>query len=71
MIFIDPPYALDVGVRAVQKIARKGLLAEGGVLVFERDVPFEGEVDGLEKYDQRKYGRTILTFFRPEERESE
>ena len=71
LIFIDPPYALDVGVRAVQKIARKGLLAQGGVLVFERDVPFEGEVDGLEKYDQRKYGRTILTFFRPKERESE
>ena len=68
LIFIDPPYALEIGVRAVQKIAQKGLLAEDGVLVFERDVPFEGEVDGLEKYDERRYGRTILTFFRPKER---
>ena len=64
LIFIDPPYALDVGVKAVEKIAQKGLLSKGGVLVFERDCPFDGEVDGLEKYDERKYGKTILTFFR-------
>ena len=68
LIFIDPPYALDVGVKAVEKIAQKGLLATGGVLVFERDRPFEGEVDGLEKYDERKYGKTVLTFFRVAER---
>ena len=64
IIFIDPPYALDGGVRAVEKIAKKSLLSENGVLVFERDKPFEGEVDGLEKYDERKYGKAILTFFR-------
>jgi 16S rRNA (guanine966-N2)-methyltransferase len=65
LIFIDPPYAMDVGVKAVEKIAKKGLLSSGGVLVFERDRPFEGEVDGLEKYDERRYGKTVLTFFRP------
>lgn len=69
IIFIDPPYALEIGVRAVEKIAKKSLLAENGVLVFERDKPFEGEVDGLEKYDERKYGKAILTFFRPATKE--
>ena len=69
LIFIDPPYALDVGVRAVEKIAKKGLLSEKGVLVFERDKPFEGEVAGLEKYDERKYGKTVLTFFRLSQKE--
>lgn len=64
VIFIDPPYALDVGVKAVEKIAQKGLLKEDGVLVFERDIPFEGEVEGLEKYDERRYGKTVITFFR-------
>lgn len=68
IIFIDPPYALDVGVRAVEKIARKGLLSDDGVLVFERDKPFDGEVNGLEKYDERKYGKTVLTFFRAVEK---
>ena len=69
IIFIDPPYALDVGVRAVEKIAKKSLLSENGVLVFERDKPFDGEVDGLEKYDERKYGKTVLTFFRTAQKE--
>ena len=69
IIFIDPPYALDVGVRAVEKIAKKSLLSEKGVLVFERDKPFDGEVDGLEKYDERKYGKTVLTFFRTAQKE--
>ncbi len=64
VIFIDPPYALDVGVKAVEKIAKNGLLKEDGVLVFERDIPFEGEVEGLEKYDERRYGKTVITFFR-------
>lgn len=67
LIFIDPPYALDVGIKAVEKIAKRGLLAKGGTIVFERDVPFEGSVDGLEKYDERKYGKTVLTFFRIQE----
>ena len=45
-------------------IAEKGLLAENGVAMYERDVPFEGEIDGLEKYDERKYGKAYLTFFK-------
>lgn len=62
IIFIDPPYASDAGKPAL-KIAAK-TLSDGGVAVFERDRPFEGEVDGLEKTDERKYGKTYLTFFR-------
>ena len=49
---------------ALQKIAQRGLLSEKGIAVYERDRPFEGEVDGLEKYDERKYGKTYITFFR-------
>ncbi len=63
-IFIDPPYRFDYGVTALKKISQKGLLTENGVAVYERDRPFEGEVEGLEKYDERKYGKTYLTFFR-------
>ena len=38
-----------------------------GVAVYERDRPFSGEVDGLELYDERKYGRIYLSFFRKKE----
>lgn len=64
LIFIDPPYRFDYGVAALKKIAAKGLLSDNGVAVYERDRPFEGDVEGLEKYDERKYGKTYLTFFR-------
>lgn len=64
IIFIDPPYRFDYGEKALQKIAQKGLLTENGVAVYERDRPFEGEIEGLEKYDERKYGKAYLTFFR-------
>ncbi|MBE7078537.1 MAG: 16S rRNA (guanine(966)-N(2))-methyltransferase RsmD [Clostridiales bacterium] len=64
IIFIDPPYRFDFGVKALEKIAQRGILSENGIAVYERDRPFEGEVAGLEKYDERKYGKTYITFFR-------
>ena len=64
LIFIDPPYRLDIGKKALEKIAQNKLLAENGIVVYERDIPFEGTVDGLEKYDERKYGKAYLTFLR-------
>ena len=64
IIFIDPPYASDAGVRALEIIGANSLLNEGGVAVYERDIPFRGEIVGLEKYDERRYGKTYLTFFR-------
>ena len=64
IIFIDPPYQLDYGKRALEKIAQKGLLSDNGIAIYERDRAFEGEIDGLEKYDERKYGKAFLTFFR-------
>lgn len=64
LIFIDPPYRFDYGKSALEKIVKKGLLKEDGVIVYERDRAFEEEIEGLEKYDERKYGKTILSFFR-------
>ncbi len=67
IIFIDPPYRFDYGVKALRLIAERGLLSKDGVAVYERDRPFEGEIDGLERYDERKYGKTYITFFRVKE----
>ena len=64
LIFIDPPYRLDIGERALEKIAQKALLGENGIIVYERDRAFSGTVSGLELFDERKYGKTYLTFFR-------
>ena len=66
IIFIDPPYRFDYGVPALQTIADRKLLRDGGVVVYERDRPFDGEVIGLRLYDERKYGKTYLSFFESE-----
>ncbi len=66
VVFIDPPYALDEGRRALELLAKKGLLATDGVAVYERDRPFEGTVQGLRVFSERKYGKAYLTFFERE-----
>ncbi|MDE6356792.1 MAG: 16S rRNA (guanine(966)-N(2))-methyltransferase RsmD [Clostridia bacterium] len=64
LIFLDPPYKTEAGRGALEIIAKRGLLAEKGIAVYERDRNFDGEVAGLEKFDERKYGKTFITFFR-------
>lgn len=63
LIFIDPPYQLEIGIKALKIIGAGNLLNDGGVVVFERDRSFDGEIKGLIKTDERKYGKTYLTFF--------
>lgn len=62
LIFIDPPYASDAGIKALKLIPEH--LSGDGIAVFERDRSFEGEIEGLKKVDERKYGKTYLSFFK-------
>ncbi|MBE7088334.1 MAG: 16S rRNA (guanine(966)-N(2))-methyltransferase RsmD [Clostridiales bacterium] len=64
IIFIDPPYRFDFGESALSAIKKYNLLKQDGIIVYERDVPFMQEVEGFEKYDERKYGKTYLSFFK-------
>ena len=68
LIFIDPPYASDFGAEALKLVAAGNHLSGDGIAVFERDRSFDGEICGLEKIDERKYGKTYLTFFKAGER---
>ena len=67
LIFLDPPYRFDYGEKALEKIAKKNLLSKTGIAIYERDRAFDGEIEGLEKFDERKYGKAYLTFFRKKE----
>jgi 16S rRNA (guanine(966)-N(2))-methyltransferase RsmD len=64
IIFIDPPYRFDYGAKALKIIAERGLLKSGGVAVFEWDKSLREDITGLEKYDERKYGKTYLNFYK-------
>lgn len=69
VIFMDPPYRFDYGPPALKAIAERGLLSEGGIIVYERDRRFVDIIEGIEKFDERKYGKTYLTFFRHSQRD--
>lgn len=64
IIFIDPPYKFDFGLTSLTEIAKRKLLKDDGVAIYERDIPFSGEAIGLELFDERKYGKAYLSFFR-------
>ncbi|MBO7187789.1 MAG: 16S rRNA (guanine(966)-N(2))-methyltransferase RsmD [Clostridia bacterium] len=64
LIFIDPPYKTGLGIEALKVIKERGLLTKDGVAVFESENPFGDNSLGLFKYDERKYGRTYITFFK-------
>jgi len=57
IVFLDPPYDLDV------EVARTQLLADGGLIIAEVDADSEPKLDGLTLTDTRIYGRTKFLFF--------
>ncbi|MCI9177774.1 MAG: 16S rRNA (guanine(966)-N(2))-methyltransferase RsmD [Clostridia bacterium] len=66
LVYIDPPYAANLAVDAVEKILSLNLLKEKGNLIIETDDE-KRELLELEKldinvYDIRKYGRVSLIF---------
>ncbi len=64
IIFIDPPYRLEAGIEALKIIADRRILTDGGIAVYERDRAFSGEIAGLTLFDERRYGKTTLSFFK-------
>ena len=66
VIFIDPPYALDIAVDSIKHIMALEILEDDGIIILESDNE-KRELENLEKlnvnvYDLRKYGRVTLIF---------
>lgn len=64
VIFIDPPYADDVSEKAVTMIFEKKLLADNGIIVFERDVEYSNSCEFAGVFSVRKYGKAVISFIR-------
>ena len=62
IIYIDPPYNSDLGLRAIGLV--KDALAVEGLAILEDEKAFDSKIDGLKVVDTRKYGRVHLTFFK-------
>ena len=70
IIFLDPPYKTDFALKSIKKITDYKLLTEEGIIILEtNDVKKIEEVIQLQEieiFDQRKYGKVILVFIRKE-----
>jgi 16S rRNA (guanine966-N2)-methyltransferase len=65
--FFDPPYENAAEALALaERWAGEGLLADGGIFILEHawKHPPDTTVRSLVLYDERRYGETVLSFFR-------
>ena len=71
IIFLDPPYKLDIAVDALKIILDRNLLNTNGLVVietdeFERDKQEIEPIENVKIIDERKYGRANLIFIKEE-----
>jgi len=68
LIFADPPYAYDETPNIPKLVFERGMLKRYGYLVIEhsKDIRFT-ETDAYRVGPEKKFGRTLVTFFRHHE----
>ncbi len=65
MIFMDPPYERGVPAKILVIPDLNNCLAPGGRIILEHSIKekIPENLSDLDIYDQRKYGKTLITFF--------
>ena len=63
LVFLDPPYRRRLGEAALTAAQTGGWLAPGAVIVWEEGAA-PALPPGFAPFDQRRYGRTVITLLR-------
>lgn len=65
LVFADPPYAQDDWDRLMPTLNRKGMLADGGIVVAEHrhNLTMADEYGGLSLLTRRRYGDTAISMY--------
>lgn len=63
LIFLDPPYGMGLGERAIMSCLEGGWIAPGATIVWEENTPPILPA-ALIQLDQRRYGDTLVTLAR-------
>ncbi len=70
IVFLDPPYKSDFGIKAINGIINLDLIAEDGIIILETDDENRKkdieEIEQIKIFDERKYGSVKLIFIRKE-----
>jgi 16S rRNA (guanine966-N2)-methyltransferase len=66
LVFLDPPYDRGEARRVLEALSKSPVLTPGTLVVAEHSLS-EGidSIPALQRIDLRKYGRTLVSFFRP------
>ena len=64
--FLDPPYNQGLAARSLAHLAACGAMTDGGLIVLEHahTESIDPAPDQLTLWDQRRYGKTLVTFLR-------
>ncbi|MCW1931549.1 16S rRNA (guanine(966)-N(2))-methyltransferase RsmD [Pararhodobacter zhoushanensis] len=63
LIFLDPPYGMGLGAKALTSALTNDWIAPAATLVWEENAP-QLAPQGFETLDQRRYGETWITLLR-------
>ena len=65
LIFLDPPYGKGLAREALRDLSGRSILTSEALIVAEHS-PAENldDIPSLERIDQRRYGSTLVSFFR-------
>ncbi len=72
IIYADPPFNMEGKAGLAEKIAKRKLLEEGGLFIIhypEEERSEWKEIEGWRFDQERKYGRSILRFYRQSKEE--
>jgi len=65
LIFLDPPYGKGLARKTLQALSGESILAPDALIVAEHSSAEDLDVVSfLERIDQRRYGSTLVSFFR-------
>lgn len=68
IVYADPPFNMEEKVKLLETVAKAGIIKEKGLFIIhypleERSL-WPESIDGFTLIDERKYGRSVLRFYR-------
>lgn len=68
IVYADPPFNLEGKVELFRKLAEKKLIKKGGLFIIHYPIEerklWQDDIEGFDFIDERKYGRSMVRFYK-------